>query len=131
MVYQGRAIPTQEAPPRRSALRDASANQAYQRSDDGTRFMKRIAAFLPDAEELPAPAAVQRRKPTPRMQAYWNAVQEAKSRGLSLRGIARALGISRHTVTKYARVSMPPVYGEGSAEGNRDRRLTESLVSSP
>ncbi len=129
VVYQGRTIPTQEAPPRRRALRDASANQAYQRSDDGTRFMKRIGALLPDAEELPAPAVVRRRRPTPRMHAYWNAVQEAKSRGLSLRGIARELGISRNTVTKYAKASRPPVCGEGSREEEKDRRLTESLVS--
>jgi transposase len=131
VVYQERAIPTQEAPPRGSALRDAIADQAYQRSDDGTRFMKRIAAFLPDAEEPPAPAAVQRRQPTPRMQAYWEAVHEAKSRGLSLRAISRVLGISRNTVTKYAKASRPPVFGEGVVEEDKDRRLTESLVSSP
>jgi len=129
VVHQGRAIPTQEAPPRRSALRDASANQAYQRSNDRTRFMKRIAAFLPDAAEPPAPAAVQRRKPTPRMQAYWEAVQEAKSRGLSLRGITRELGISRHTVMKYAKASRPPAYGDGSTQEEGSQRLTKSLVS--
>lgn len=130
VVHQGRAIPIQEAPPRRSALRDANVHRVYQRSDGETRFMKRIAAFLPDAEESPA-AAMQHRRPTLRMQAYWEAVQEAKSRGLSLRGIARDLGISRHTVTKYANATRPPAYGDGSTQQEGSRRLTESLVSSP
>jgi len=65
------------------------------------------------------------------MQAYWDAVQEAKSRGLSLRAIARELGISRVTVTKYANASSPPVFGGGSAQSDKDRRLAKSLVSSP
>ena len=69
--------------------------------------------------------------PTPRMHAYWEAVQEAKSRGLSIRAIARELGISRGTVAKYTKLSNPLAYGEGSASENREQRLTESLASSP
>ena len=37
--------------------------------------------------------AMQRRKPTPLQTARWNAVQKAKRRGLSIRGVARELGI--------------------------------------
>jgi len=65
------------------------------------------------------------------MQAYWEAIQEAKRRGLSLRAIARELGISRTTVTKYVRASKPPACGEGSLKEDKERRLAESLVSSP
>jgi hypothetical protein len=128
VVYEGRAISTQEAPPRSSVLR---GSYGHRRCDDKTGFMERVTACLPTAEETTVPAVVEGRRPTPRMQAYWDAIQEAKGRGLSLRAISRALGISRVTVTKYARASSPPVYGEGSLGEEKDRRLTESLVSSP
>jgi len=65
------------------------------------------------------------------MQAYWEAICKAKRRGLSLRAIARELGISRSTSAKYVKESRPRVYGEGSLEQGKERRLTESLVSSP
>ena len=65
------------------------------------------------------------------MQAYWEAIQKAKNRGLSLRTIARELGISRSTVMRYVKLNNPPVYGEGSPEEDKEQRLTESLVSSP
>jgi len=72
------------------------------------------------------------RQPTPRMVTYWEAVQVAKSKGLSLRAISRVLGISRTTVTKYARLTQPPGYGKGTIEKEGERqRLTESLISSP
>ena len=41
-----------------------------------------------------------------RQQELWKAVQQAKARGLSLRGIARELGITRNTVRKYVRASI-------------------------
>jgi len=66
------------------------------------------------------------------MQAYWDATQAAKRRGLSLRAIARELEIPRSTVVRYVKLDKPPVYGEGSREEQaKERRLTESLVSSP
>ena len=37
------------------------------------------------------------------------AVQEANARGLSIRGIARELGIHRNTARKYAAAERPPV----------------------
>ena len=48
------------------------------------------------------------RKPTPTQQARWEAVQQAKSRGLSLRAIARELGMSRVATRKYALAESPP-----------------------
>ncbi|MCK4394809.1 ISNCY family transposase [Candidatus Bipolaricaulota bacterium] len=131
VVYQGRDIPTQEAPPRRSVLHDGNRNQEHHLSPEGARFTERVAALLPSAEDSGTPTVPKNRRPTPRMQAYWDAVQEAKSRGLSLRAIARELGISRITVTKYAKATNPPVYGGVYAQSDRDRRLTKSLVSSP
>jgi len=132
VVYQGRDIPTQEVPPCRSVLRDGNGNQVRHLSPEGARFTERVVALLPSAEDSGTPLTVPKnRRPTPRMQAYRDAVQEAKNRGLSLRAIARELGISRITVTKYAKATNPPVYGGAYAQSDRDRRLTKSLVSSP
>ena len=49
-------------------------------------------------------------QPTPRQQARWDAIQAAKEQGLSLRAIARKLGISRNTVRKYVSAASPPIY---------------------
>ena len=49
-----------------------------------------------------------RRTPTPAQKARWEAVQKALKQGLSLRAIARKLGMARMTVTKYARAKSPP-----------------------
>ena len=48
------------------------------------------------------------RKPTPTQQARWEAVRQAKSRGLSLRAIARELGMAKNTVGKYLKSESPP-----------------------
>ena len=58
----------------------------------------------------PAPPTGQSRRPTPRQQARWRAVQKAKRRGLGLRAIARELGIHRNTARKYAAATIPPTY---------------------
>ena len=49
------------------------------------------------------------RKPTPLQTARWKAVQKAKRKGLSIRGIARELGIYRETVRKYMNAERPPM----------------------
>lgn len=48
------------------------------------------------------------RTPTQAQKARWEAVQKAMKQGLSLRAIARKLGMARMTVTKYARAHCPP-----------------------
>ena len=48
------------------------------------------------------------RTPTPTQLARWKAIQQAKLKGLSLRAIARELGIARDTVRKYAYAEKPP-----------------------
>ena len=48
-------------------------------------------------------------RPSPRQQALWNAVQQAKLRGLSIRAIARETGIHRNTVKTYAEAKYPPM----------------------
>ena len=47
------------------------------------------------------------RKPTPLQTARWKAVQKAKRKGLSIRGIARELSIHRDTARKYMNARKP------------------------
>ena len=48
------------------------------------------------------------RKPTFLSREIWNAVQEANRKGLSIRAMARELGIHRHTVRRYIDADSPP-----------------------
>ena len=52
-------------------------------------------------------------------QALWKAIHHARLQGVSLRGIARQLGISRNTVRKYVDLSAPPA-------NRTPRRTTQS-----
>ena len=47
--------------------------------------------------------------PLAALQALWKAVHHARLQGVSLRGIARELGISRNTVRKYVDLPAPPI----------------------
>ena len=124
--YGGEVIPHQEAPPRPGALRASNgalaptpemAQVVRNLSQHGlSRLqMQRLAtlkAAVPQCQdededlrsETPPP-----REATPRKQALWKAVHHARLQGVSLRGIARELGISRNTVRKYADSLAPPV----------------------
>ena len=48
-------------------------------------------------------------KPTPLQTARWKAVRKAKRKGLSIRGVARELGIHRDTAKKYMEAASPPM----------------------
>ena len=117
--YKGRMIPTQEAPPRPSLMRVLSQTPSLNGSANGSGYHHHPLAALEsrginDAKSnrpsrARKHAAPMPRKPTPRQVALWEAVQEAKVRGLSIRGIARELGIHRNTARKYAAAERPPV----------------------
>ena len=47
------------------------------------------------------------RTPTPTRQAHWEAVQQAREQGFSLRAIVRELGMSRVAERKYALAESP------------------------
>ena len=49
------------------------------------------------------------RKLTPLQTARWRAVRKAQRKGLSIRGIARELGIHRDNVKKYMNAESPPM----------------------
>ena len=126
---EGRVIPSQEAPPRPSVLRGFAGRAVHTptlhppNNGLGRRWTARLAALdaTRDAEKPVATsgrngagrvrkAATRRhRKPTPLQTARWKAVQRAKRKGLSIRGIARELGIHRETVRKYMNAESPPM----------------------
>ena len=123
---EGRIIPTQEAPPRPSVLRSFNGASPHTPtphqgiSGAGSHLRDRLAS--PEAVSVDghadAPnsggrvrkaAIISRRKPTPRQRARWQAVQRAKLNGLSIRGIARELGMHRDTVRRYMADESPPM----------------------
>ena len=127
--YRGKIIPSQEAPPRPGILRsfNGSSSHGTPPRPDLNGLSRRWEAALAaldaqmdagDADDTAidngaarvrkAPA-MQRRKPTPLQTARWNAVQRAKRRGLSIRGVARELGIHRDTAKKYMEALSPPM----------------------
>ena len=115
--YLGRVIPTQEAPPRPGLLRAVAARA--QGGDEGQwsmavngRWQESLATLETGNVDRPRRTRKSRakldRQPTPRQRTIWKSVQEAKLRGLSLRVIARELGIHRETAKKYALADSPP-----------------------
>lgn len=133
---QGRGIPTREAPPRPGLLRSGDQISVY----EAVPTPQWLDGILRQNESLGKqknkktvqPHTITSRKPTPRQQARWQAVRAAKRRGLSLRAIARVLGVSRNTVRRYVAADSPPVYPERWPHDNSPEReavLTESLNS--
>ena len=127
--HDGCDIPSQEAPPRPSVLRGFTKRTTHSpiihqpTNGLGTKWEAKLATLDTnhDAEHPIATSgsdgtgrvrktATQRlRRPTPLQTARWKAVQKAKRKGLSMRGIARELGIHRDTVKKYMNAESPPV----------------------
>ena len=70
------------------------------RTTRGTPPNAHRAAFLIVADHK-APITLGR-TPTPTQKARWKAIQQARLKGLSLRAIAKELGIARDAVRKYA-----------------------------
>ena len=127
--HEGRIIPTQEAPPRPSVLRSFNGASPHTPtphqgiSGAGSHLRNRLAS--PEAVSVDGharnadtpnsggrvrkAAIISRRKPTPRQRARWQAVQRAKLNGLSIRGIARELGMHRDTVRRYMAAESPPM----------------------
>ena len=127
--HEGRDVPSQEAPPRPSVLRGFAGRTTHSpiihQSTNGLDSKWAARLTTPDANhDAEQPVATsgrngtgrvrktvtpRRRKPTPLQTARWKAVQKAKRKGLSMRGIARELGIHRDTVKKYMNAESPPM----------------------
>ena len=125
---QGRIIPSQEAPPNPVFTRTgygSSPNVARRRSGPDHSAGSWAKAFSqldthcaegtapdPVADQMTAAgkvAVIPPRKPTFLEKARWRAIQKAKRKGMSIRGIARELGINRATVRKYIDADTPPM----------------------
>ena len=136
--HEGKVIAHQEAPPKAGALRAAQgalaptpelAQVIRNLSQHGlTRLqLQRLAALAApvdqpmDDESDPTSYTPPPKQATPREQALWKPVHHAKLQGVSLRGIAKQLGISRNTVRKYVDLPAPPI--------NRTPRLTTQSVT--
>ena len=69
------------------------------------------------------------RTPTQAQQARWEAVQQSKGQGLSLRAIARNLGMSGVAARKYASAEIPPTKRLSAKERAKAETLAGSLVA--
>jgi hypothetical protein len=127
--YQGALIATREGPSRLTALRAASPSHNH------LAGLERLSSeHVAVSNGSPASESTRRRPPTARQRALWEAVQQVKSQGLSRRAIAKRLGISRSTASKYLGAAEPPTnkpFPKRRNNAERERLLTFSLNSSP
>ena len=123
--HEGQIIPTQEAPQRPNILRDFTERTTHTPSHHldsngpGRRWADKLAQLEVNvprdtadgngAGRVRKVVSPRRRKPTPLQTARWRAVRKAKRKGLSIRGIARELGIHRDTVKRYMNADSPPM----------------------
>ena len=118
--YQGHLIKAQEAPPRPELMRVQGNRSTSHGRVNGSSHGRHELASLDktdvDSEQATSPRRRRKRavpgprKPALRQKALWESVQEAKARGLSLRAIARELGIHRETARRYALAESTPLY---------------------
>ena len=80
---------------------DNEANEANEANDEDVATRGRGGKTKPVRHQL-------RRTPTETQQARWEAVQQAREQGLSLRAIARNLGMAKNMAKKYASAESPP-----------------------
>ena len=128
--YQGRTIPTQEAPPRPGLVRAASVahmegsgvgHSANNAEGQWGACLARLETGEVDRDLRPRKSkAQQHRMPTARQRTLWENVQQARLRGLSLRAIARELGIHWNTARKYALANSPPLRSFSGTTGSPD-----------
>ena len=152
--YQGEAVDFQEGPPPSSALWGAastgSPDPELQEVADGVvtshlnEAQRNLLADLESANEegteVEGVAVTGRggkgkpvrhslhRTPTQTQQARWEAVQQAKEQGLSLRAIAQKLGMVRDTVGKYAKAKSPPTKLLSAKERAKAEALAHTLM---
>jgi hypothetical protein len=102
-------IGSREAPPK---PRYFSSVGWKQDEDPGNlpRWLESIMRQKDDANKRLPPWTTLARSPTIHQQARWDAIQEARGQGLSLRAMAKLLGMSRKTIRRYKAAVSPPVY---------------------
>ena len=101
---------------------------ALESSDDDEANVEGVAAKGMGGKAKPVRQQL-RRTPTQTQQARWEAVQQAREQGLSLRVIARKLGMARDTVGKYAKAESPPTKNLSAKERVKAEALAASLTA--
>ena len=146
--YQGEAVEFQEGPSPSSALWGAdsgcSPGLELQEATDGVvhshlnvaqreRLYILESAAQEEAErrgDKGKPVRHQlHRTPTSTQQARWEAVQQAREQGLSLRAIATNLGMARDTVGKYLKAESPPTKNLSAKEHAKAEALAASSTA--
>ena len=127
LQHEGRIIASQEAPPSPASLRSRNETSpaATIPTHDPELASKPLVTTLdlpganPDQEDARAAAiddpdvaglrvVASPRRPTFLQKERWKAVQQAKLQGMSIRRMARELGIHRDTVRRYIDAETPP-----------------------
>ena len=128
LQHEGRIIASQEAPPSPASLRsrnETSPAATIPTPDPGLAAKHSVTALdllsaKPGQEEDARAAEIDDqdvaglrviaspRRPTFLQQERWKAVQQAKLQGMSIRRMARELGIHRDTVRRYIDAETPP-----------------------
>ena len=128
LQHEGRIIASQEAPPSLASLRsrnETSPAATIPTPDPEISSKPPVAALnllsaKPDREEDAHAAAIDNsdvtglrvvaspRRPAFQQQERWKAVQQDKLQGMSIRRMARELGIHRDTVRRYIDADSPP-----------------------
>ena len=120
------------APELQPELQDVVDGMAGNHLDETQR--ERLATLESSAEEAAKRAGskakpVRHRTPTPTQQARWEAVQQARVQGFSLRAIARNLGMAKNTAKKYAEADAPPTKKLSAKERAKAEALAASLMA--
>jgi hypothetical protein len=108
-VYSGdQAINFHEVP-QKSRYFSAWTDDVVTEGNEMPAWLESIFMGKPDRNRQMFANNTGSRRPTPRQQALWEAVQACVKQGLSKQAIARTLGISRKTAKKYATAISPPL----------------------
>ena len=126
LQHEGRIIAAQEAPPSPGSLRNGikpfSGDAIQSPSRKGLSEPRETApepltmvaaanghgSVIDDADVVSMTVTTSPRRSTFLQQARWDAVQKAKLEGMSIRKMARELGLHRDTVRRYIDVESPP-----------------------
>ena len=103
-----------------AALESSESSNDDEANDEDVAIRRRGGKTKPVRHQL-------RRTLTETQQARWEAVQQAREQGLSLRAIAQKLGMNRNTAGKYALAETHPTKKLSAKE----RARAEALAGSP
>ncbi len=126
LQHEGRIIATQMAPPSpgslRNGLKPSSGDASPSPNPKGLSEPRETAhdpltmvavenghgSDIHDEDVVAMTVTTSPRRPTFLQQARWDAIQQAKLEGMSIRRMARELGLHRDTVRRYIDAESPP-----------------------